>query len=189
MKNLAIFASGSGTNAEAIIRHFQDIDNVSVKILFSNKPDAFALVRAANLGVKTMTFSRADFYESTDVIDRLRAENVDFIVLAGFLWLVPDDILREYEGRIINIHPSLLPAYGGRGMYGSRVHEAVIAAGEAVSGITIHSVNGVYDSGDIIFQASTDVLPTDTPDSLAHRIHELEHKYFPAIIEKIVTEA
>lgn len=186
MKHIAIFASGSGTNAEAIMSHFKGIDNVCIKLLLSNKAEAYALKRAENFGVPTVVFSREDFYTSDRVIERLKQENIDFIVLAGFLWLVPDNILDVYAGRIINIHPALLPKYGGKGMYGDNVHKAVIDAAEKESGITIHYVSGPYDSGDVIFQATTDVSPEDTPQSLAEKIHRLEYQYFPVVVEKVI---
>ena len=184
MNNIAIFASGSGSNAENIINHFKGSDLAKVDLLLCNRPDAFALTRAKNLGVDTLIFGREDFYNSDVIINELARRGIDYIVLAGFLWLVPDSLTKKYEGRIVNIHPALLPKFGGKGMYGDRVHKAVIEAGEKESGITIHLVNSIYDSGDIIFQAKTPVTPEDDYKSLAAKIHELEGEHFPRIIEQ-----
>jgi phosphoribosylglycinamide formyltransferase-1 len=188
MKNIAIFASGSGTNAENIINYFSTKNSAKVVIVLSNKRDALVLSRARKLNVPSVFFDRHDFYESGNVLEYLRKSEIDFIVLAGFLWLVPDNILKSYNNRIVNIHPALLPSYGGKGMYGSKVHRAVIENREKESGITIHYVNGKYDEGDIIFQAKCPVLPSDTPESLATRIHELEYRYFPETVEKLINE-
>lgn len=187
MRNIAIFASGSGTNAENIIKYFSNHNSARVALVLSNRREAFVLKRSAALDVKTFFFDRNDFYNSGAVLARLKDEDIDFVVLAGFLWLVPDDILSEYEGRIINIHPALLPSYGGRGMYGDRVHRAVIENGDKESGISIHYVNSRYDSGDIIFQARCKVDPDDTPESLAARVHTLEYTHFPRVIEELVS--
>lgn len=187
MTNIAIFASGSGTNAEAIISHFADSDGIRVAILLSNKNDAYALKRAERFGVPTAVFTRDEFRDPTGkVASLLKEHRIDFIVLAGFLWLVPDYLTQRYNERIVNIHPALLPKFGGKGMYGEHVHEAVIAAGEKESGITIHLVNEKYDSGNILFQAKVPVTADDTADTLAAKIHLLEHRYFPAIIEQAV---
>jgi phosphoribosylglycinamide formyltransferase-1 len=188
MKNIAIFASGSGTNTENIIKYFSNSNSAKVTLVLSNKRDAFVLERAAKFGIPSVFFDRDQFYSSRIVSDHLKNNNIHFIVLAGFLWLVPSFILSTYQRRIINIHPALLPSYGGKGMFGEKVHMAVISNGEKESGITIHYVNEHYDDGDIIFQARCRVLPGDTPDSLAHRIHELEYKHFPAVIERLVLE-
>lgn len=152
MKNIAIFASGSGSNAENLIRYFSAHPQGTVRLVLSNKAEAGAIERAARLGVESMVFDRDTFYNSEQVLARLRQERIDFVVLAGFLWLVPDYLIAAYPDRIVNIHPALLPKYGGKGMYGDRVHQAVVEAGEKESGITIHRVNGQYDSGDIIAQ-------------------------------------
>lgn len=183
MKNIAVFASGSGTNAENLIRYFERSDTARVTLLLSNKPEAYALIRARKLGVPARVFGRDDFYGSDRVLEKLREARIDYVVLAGFLWLVPPAIVDAYRGRIVNIHPALLPGYGGKGMYGGRVHEAVIAAGERESGITIHRVNEVFDSGDTLFQARVAVEPGDTPESLAAKVHELEYKHFPSVVE------
>lgn len=188
MKNIAIFASGSGTNAENIIRYFSNRNSAKVVLVLSNRREAGVLKRAEALGINTFFFDRKDFYNSGSVLNHLIQNKIDFIVLAGFLWLVPDDIIKLYEGRLINIHPALLPDYGGKGMYGDKVHSAVILSNDKESGITIHYVNHRYDEGDIIFQAKCKVEPSDTPESLASRIHALEYKYFPEVIEKLIFE-
>ena len=188
MSNIAIFASGSGTNAENIIRYFQRADSpkYQVKLVLSNKKHAKVHERAEKLNVNSTAFTRDDFYHSDNVIDILRKHDIDFIVLAGFLWLVPQNLIRMFQGKIINIHPALLPKYGGKGMYGDFVHKAVIEAGEKESGITVHRVNENYDEGSIIFQAKCTVTKDDTPESLAQKIHQLEYAHFPKIIEKVL---
>ncbi len=187
MTNIAIFASGSGTNAEAIMNHFSDSSCGRVALLLSNRADAYALKRAERFGVPAAVFSRDEFRDPQGrVASLLREHRIDFIVLAGFLWLVPPYLTTAYAGRIVNIHPALLPKFGGKGMYGEHVHEAVIAAGEKESGITIHLVNEHYDSGDTLFQATVPVSPEDTPDTLAAKIHMLEHRHFPQVIEHTI---
>jgi len=186
MNNIAIFASGSGTNAENIIKYFSNKKSAKVRLVLSNRREAFVLKRAAAHNVKTVFFERAEFYHSDKILDYLISENIDFVVLAGFLWLVPGNILEKYEGKIINIHPALLPAHGGKGMYGEKVHRSVIESREHESGITIHYVNKKYDDGDIIFQARCKVDPSDTPESLASKVHALEYEYFPRIIEDLI---
>jgi phosphoribosylglycinamide formyltransferase 1 len=186
MKNIAIFASGSGTNAENIVNYFSNKNSAKVVLILSNRQNAYVLTRAAKLNIPAAFFDRHDFYESATVEGLLDSHKIDFIVLAGFLWLVPTGILRKYSGRIVNIHPALLPSHGGKGMYGDKVHAAVIAGREKESGITIHFVNERYDEGDIIFQAKCPVYPDDTPESLAQRVHELEYRYFPSKIEELV---
>ncbi len=187
MINIAIFASGSGTNAEAIMRHFEGSTRGRVALLLSNREDAYALKRAEGFGVPTAVFTREEFGEPRGrVASLLQEHGIDFIVLAGFLWLVPHYLTDAYAGRIVNIHPALLPKFGGRGMYGDRVHRAVIEAGERESGITIHWVNERYDSGDTIFQATVAVDAADTADTLAAKIHELEHRHFPTVIEQTI---
>lgn len=189
MKNLVIFASGSGSNAENIIRYFASKPDFCVKKIYCNVPGAYVLERARQLQVPACVFTREEFRNPDKLLRRLQDEGTDFIVLAGFLWLVPPCITAAYPNRIINIHPALLPAYGGKGMYGHHVHEAVLAAGEQQSGITIHYVNDRYDSGDIIFQATCPVLPDDTPDTLAARVHELEYRHFPRVIEEVLIKS
>jgi phosphoribosylglycinamide formyltransferase-1 len=186
MKNIAIFASGSGSNAENIARYFRSHTLVNVSLVLSNKPDAYVLQRADKLGIPYFVFTREQFYHSEDVLDTLKKYDIGFIVLAGFLWLVPENILKAFPGRILNIHPALLPKYGGKGMYGERVHKAVRESGDRETGITIHLVNEKYDDGQIIFQARCDVDMDDTPESIAEKVHQLEYEYFPKEIEKFV---
>jgi phosphoribosylglycinamide formyltransferase-1 len=186
MKNIAIFASGSGTNAQKLMEYFSTSKTAKVKLVLSNKADAFVLERAKKFGVPSLIFDRDDLYNNGRVLKMLLENDIYFIVLAGFLWLVPKEILRHYPGRVVNIHPALLPAHGGKGMYGNRVHRAVIDNNEKESGISIHYVNEHYDEGDIIFQAKCEVKTDDTPESLAARIHKLEHKYYPLIVEKLI---
>ncbi len=183
MKNIAIFASGSGSNARKIIEHFADSPLARVTLVLSNNPQAYVLTRAREAGVEGLVFDRMQFTDKEYIVKILRDRAIDYVVLAGFLWLIPAALVEAYRGKIVNIHPALLPAYGGKGMYGHHVHQAVIAAGEKESGITIHRVNEVYDSGDILAQYRVAVAPDDTPDTLAAKIHVLEHRYFPEIIE------
>ena len=186
MKNIAILASGSGTNAENIIKYFSNRMSAKVTFVLSNKREALVLKRSTALNVESAFFDRNDFYASPKVLEMIVSRNIDFIVLAGFLWLVPENILKAYKGRIINIHPALLPSYGGRGMYGEKVHSAVIANRDKESGITIHYVNEKYDEGDIIFQARCNIETTDTPETLAKKIHSLEYRHFPVVIEELI---
>jgi phosphoribosylglycinamide formyltransferase-1 len=186
MKNIAIFAPGSGTNAENIIKYFSTRNTAKVSLVMSNNRNALVLTRAESLGITAIFFDRSDFYDSGFVLSRLISEKIDFIVLAGFLWLVPENILEKYNGRIINIHPALLPDYGGKGMYGDVVHRAVVSNREKESGITIHYVDKHYDKGGIIFQQRCTVDPSDTPESLAQKIHALEYACFPEVIEKVI---
>jgi len=185
-KHIAIFASGSGSNAENISRFFHSHPDAEISLFLTNKPDALVNERAKKLGIPCHIFNREDFYQSESVLDELKKYNIDLIVLAGFLWLIPSNLLSNFPGRIINIHPALLPKYGGKGMYGARVHQAVIENQEKESGITIHYVNEEYDAGDIIFQAKCPVNKNDTADSLAGKVHELEYKHFPSVIESVV---
>ena len=186
MKNIAILASGSGTNAENLIRFFRTNPFGQVKLVLTNKSDAYVIKRAQSHDVEAVVFTRDQFYHSGEVISLLQAREIDFIVLAGFLWLVPEKLLQQYEGKVVNIHPALLPKYGGKGMYGKHVHEAVLASGDAVSGITIHHVNQKYDQGDIIFQTTCKVEMRDTPESLAAKVHALEYEHFPREVEKLL---
>ena len=184
MNKLAIFVSGSGTNAENIIRYFQTNKalDTEVAIVISNRADAYALERAKKLNVPSAVLSRAEFNNPEVTLPLLDGYGINFIVLAGFLLKVPKYLVNRYQGRIVNIHPALLPKFGGKGMYGHHVHEAVVAAGEKETGITIHHVNENYDQGSIIFQATVAVNPTDTPDDVAAKIHELEQAHFPRVI-------
>ena len=188
MLNIAIFASGSGTNAENIIKYFSTKNMARVTLVLSNKREAFVLKRAATHNVKSIIFEYNDFYVTEKVLQHLLKNNIDFIVLAGFLWLVPENILSKYQNRIINIHPALLPRYGGKGMYGEKVHEAVIRNKDPESGITIHYVNQYYDEGNIIFQARCKVDSSDTPETLAEKVHALEYEYFPKVIEDLIVK-
>lgn len=188
MKRLAVFASGSGTNFQQICEYFKEKNSdIKVELLVVNKPNIYVLERAKQLNVKSVYFNREDFYSSEKVVECLLENQIDFIVLAGFLWLVPSNILKNYENKIINIHPALLPKYGGKGMHGHHVHEAVIAAKEQESGITIHYVNEKYDEGNIIFQAKCSITPEDTADSLAEKIHLLEKEHFPKVIDNLLS--
>lgn len=182
MKKIAIFASGSGTNAENIIRYFAQGDQARVELVLCNRPGAGVLARAASLGVESTVFDRDTFYNSDRIVTLLRNRGIDYVVLAGFLWLVPSSLIAAYPNRIVNIHPALLPKFGGKGMYGDRVHQAVVEAGEKESGITIHRVNEHYDSGAILAQFRVPVKPTDTPDQVAAKVHALEYAHFPEVI-------
>ncbi|MFP4469345.1 MAG: phosphoribosylglycinamide formyltransferase [Bacteroidales bacterium] len=186
MINIAIFASGSGTNAQRIIEYFSGHDDVRVALVLSNKKDAVVLARAQKLKVPVHVFSRKNFYESHQVLDVLKDTRIDFIILAGFLWLVPEYLLEAFSNRIVNIHPALLPAYGGKGMYGMNVHRAVIEAGEKESGITIHLVDEKYDHGKILYQARCRIDRNETPESLAQKIHQLEYTHYPVIIDRFI---
>jgi phosphoribosylglycinamide formyltransferase-1 len=186
MIHIAILASGSGSNAENIADFFSGSDDIQVSLIISNSRDAYVHERASKLGIPSCTFSREAFGEGTPVLKKLREYNTDFIVLAGFLLKVSQPLLDAYPGRIVNIHPALLPGYGGRGMYGDKVHRSVIDAGEKVSGITIHYVNEHYDEGNIIFQATCEVEASDTPDDLARKVHALEYAHFPRVIASLV---
>lgn len=185
-KNIAIFASGNGTNAENIIRYFQNSELVNVELVLTNRESAFVLERARSLNVPFACMGKAEWMDGTAVLSLLENRGIDFIVLAGFLARVPDCILHAYPNKIINIHPALLPKFGGKGMYGDRVHEAVVMAGESESGITIHYIDEHYDEGSIIFQAKCSVLPGDTPAEVAKKVHALEYEWFPRIIEQTV---
>lgn len=187
-KNIVILASGSGTNTENIIRYFQSSDVARVVLVVSNKADAYVLERAKRLQVPSLVIPRDKFLESGYVCSVLQEYHADLVVLAGFLLRIPDDMLAAYPQRIVNIHPSLLPKYGGKGMYGDKVHQAVVAAGEKESGITIHYIDGHFDEGVTIFQAKCPVLPDDTPEEVAHKVHALEYEYYPKVIERILAE-
>ena len=186
MKRLALFASGNGSNVQRIAEYFKDNPHVEISAVFTNNPNAGVLKRCSVLGLTAVIFNKNDFYNSTKIVDMVKAFDVDLIVLAGFLLLVPENFIKEFKNRIINIHPALLPKYGGKGMYGHHVHEAVIKNNEKKSGITIHYVNEHYDEGQTIFQAEVVIDKGETPESLAEKIHELEYKYFPVVIEKLL---
>ncbi|OYX15581.1 MAG: phosphoribosylglycinamide formyltransferase [Algoriphagus sp. 32-45-6] len=185
MQRLAILASGSGSNAEKIMEHFQGSVKAEIALIASNKAEAFVLERAKKFGVPTFTFTRKEM-EAGVLLEKLQEEKIDWVILAGFLLKIPEELIRAFPNRMVNIHPALLPKYGGKGMYGHHVHEAVKAAGDTETGITIHLVNEQYDEGKIIFQAATSVTPEDTPDSIAQKVHALEHRYFPEVIESLL---
>ena len=187
MKRIVIFASGSGSNAEQIALHFKNHKEVSIAWIATNNPQAGVIGRAERLGIPCRIFNRSEFTSENGVLASLQAEKIDLIVLAGFLWLIPAFLVEAYRGRIINIHPSLLPDFGGKGFYGDKVHQAVIDDHRIMSGITIHQVNEHFDKGAIIFQAACHVAPDDTSASLAQKIHQLEHQYFPVVIEKYLS--
>jgi phosphoribosylglycinamide formyltransferase-1 len=186
MKRIVIFASGSGSNAENLIRFFHNRDNVSVIQVLTNNPRAKVLDRCKKLNVSALSFNRIAFSKSDDVLNVLRASSPDLIVLAGFLWKMPEFILNEFPNKVINIHPALLPKFGGKGMYGKYVHEAVVNNKESETGITIHYVNENYDEGAFIFQTKCDVLSSDSPEEVAAKIHELEMEHFPKVIESLL---
>ncbi|MBW6459479.1 MAG: phosphoribosylglycinamide formyltransferase [Bacteroidales bacterium] len=186
MHHIAIFASGSGSNAQQITEYFRTHPDIRVRLILCNNPEAYVLKRADNMGIPSYLFNREEFYTSETVLKVLQDYEISFLVLAGFLWLVPDYLLKGYPGRIINIHPALLPKFGGKGMYGEKVHQAVIRSGEKRTGISIHYVNERYDEGDIIFQASFKIMPDDTPESIAEKVHALEYRHFPGVIEEVL---
>lgn len=186
MNKIAIFASGSGTNAENIIKYFKGHQNIKIDLIISNKKDAYVNTRAQNHCIDNYLISRELFYNSTELLDILQGRDIKYLILAGFLWLIPDYLIKAYPNGIINIHPALLPKYGGKGMYGMRVHRAVAENGDKQTGITIHFCNEAYDEGAIIFQQQCNVSPEDTPDDIANKVHSLEYQYFPKIIEEVI---
>ncbi|NLO03478.1 MAG: phosphoribosylglycinamide formyltransferase [Bacteroidales bacterium] len=186
LKKIAIFASGSGTNAQKIIEYFADNKAITIDSLWSNNPDAYALKRAAAMGIETYVFNRLQLYDTPEVRQILHKRGIDLIVLAGFLWLVPETLINDFT--IINIHPALLPKYGGKGMYGMKVHRAVVNSGDKETGISIHYVDNIYDNGKLIFQAKCPVYADDTPEQVAEKVHQLEYEYFPVIIERLLTD-
>jgi phosphoribosylglycinamide formyltransferase-1 len=185
MMRLAILASGSGSNAEKIMEHFADSSKGEIALVASNKADAGVLARSEKFGVPTFTFTRKEM-EAGVLLAKLQEEQIDWVILAGFLLKVPDELIRSFPDRMVNIHPALLPNYGGKGMYGHHVHEAVKAAGDPVSGITIHLVNEHYDEGKIIFQAATAIAPEDSAETIGQKVLSLEHKYFAGVIEGLL---
>jgi phosphoribosylglycinamide formyltransferase-1 len=185
--NIAIFASGNGSNAENIVRYFKDNARINPCLILTNKADAYVLERAKNLNIASGVFTAAELKEGSRIRRWMRDYDIDFIVLAGFLLKIPDYLIQLYPNKIINIHPALLPKFGGKGMYGSRVHEAVKAAEETETGISIHFVNEHYDEGQIIFQQKVKLSKEDTPDSIAEKVHALEYEYFPKVIEEILS--
>jgi phosphoribosylglycinamide formyltransferase 1 len=185
---LAIFISGSGSNAEEIFSHFRNHPSVKVEMVLSNNPDAYGLERARKFSIPSSVFKREQFRESGEVLQWLQDAGITHIVLAGFLWLVPSYLIKAFPHRIINIHPALLPRFGGKGMYGMKVHEAVKASADAQSGITIHEVDEKYDEGRTLFQAFCEIDPLDTPKEIAEKVQRLEHLHYPRVIEKWVSE-
>ena len=188
MKKIAIFISGSGSNAENIIQHFTLSDNIKVAMVLSNRTDAYGLQRVQKHKIPTYVFSNKEFLETPKALQLLEKEGIDFIVLAGFLCFVPTSITQAYDKRMVNIHPSLLPKHGGKGMYGSKVHQAVIDNNDNTSGITIHYINEHFDKGEIIFQAQCSILPTDTPEDVERKVRALEIKYYPTVIEDLLSK-
>ena len=185
-KRIAVFASGSGSNAQKIMEHFKYHPQAEVALILSNNPDAYVLQRADNFEIPTHVFDRHSFYHTDEVVQQLAKLDIDLVVLAGFLWLVPENLLQHYPNKIINIHPSLLPAHGGKGMYGDRVHQAVLDAGEAESGITIHFVNEHFDEGEIIHQARFRIEPGDSLEIIKFKGQQLEHQHYPRVIENLI---
>jgi len=186
LKNIIIFASGSGSNAENIVRYFANNLTVSIKAIFTNNANAGVIKRMEKFNIPSVLFNQVDYKDQVNFLHQINQFSPDLIVLAGFLWLVPQYLVNAFPSKIINIHPALLPKFGGKGMYGMHVHEAVKLANEIETGITVHYVNQHFDAGEVIFQAKTTLTQADTPASIAHKIHELEMAYFPSIIEKIV---
>ena len=186
MKRIAIFASGSGTNTVNLIEYFNKTFDKRVEVVCTNNPNAGVIERAEKAGVPVIVFTRQEWMETEKIGQKLVDEEIDLVVLAGFLWLVPPGFIRKFNRRIVNIHPALLPKYGGKGMYGMNVHRAVLEHGEQESGITIHYVNKEYDRGEIIFQARCPVYPDDTPERLAQRIHLLEYQHYPQVVEELL---
>ncbi len=186
MKRIAILASGSGSNAENIARYFEKSDYAEVALIIANNPNAYVLERAKKLGIESVVVTKAEFMTADSVIATLKKHRIDFIVLAGFLLLVPERLIQEYPQRIVNIHPALLPKHGGKGMYGDHVHKAVVESGDTESGITIHLIDENYDKGTTFFQAKCPVLPTDTPEDVAAKVHSLEYEHFPRVIDEII---
>jgi phosphoribosylglycinamide formyltransferase-1 len=192
LKRIALFASGSGSNAEKIAQYFADSADVEVSLILSNNPKAGVIERVrrgfdGQLRIPVLLFDRPTFYETNRITQLLLNQGIDLIVLAGFMWLMPSDLVRAFPNKIINIHPALLPKFGGKGMYGHFVHEAVVAAGETESGITIHYVNERYDEGQIIFQARCAVSPTDMPDDVARKVQALEHEHYPRVVAEVIS--
>ncbi|PCJ95323.1 MAG: phosphoribosylglycinamide formyltransferase [Flavobacteriaceae bacterium] len=189
MKRIVLFASGSGSNVENIIHYFQNNANVTVTTVLTNKRDAKVLDRCNRLGISSLCFNRTAFYSTDCILEVLKSLEPDLIVLAGFLWKIPTNLVKNFPNKIINIHPALLPKYGGKGMYGMNVHRAVKESKDQETGITIHYVNENYDEGAIIHQAKTKIEPADSPETIAKKIHELEYKYFPLIIDQLLTDS
>lgn len=185
-KRIAIFASGSGSNAQKIMEHFKKHNEAEVAIVLTNNPEAYVLQRADNFEIPTHVFDKYEFYKTNSVVNLLKSLEIDIIVLAGFLWLIPENLLKAFPNKIINIHPALLPKYGGKGMYGDNVHKAVLAAGEEESGITIHFVNENFDEGEIIHQARFKIEKGDDLEMIKFKGQQLEHTHFPKVVETLL---
>jgi phosphoribosylglycinamide formyltransferase-1 len=185
-KRIAIFASGSGSNAQKLMELYKRNPEVEIALVLTNNPDAYVLQRADNFEIPSHIFDRHEFYQTENIIDLLKNLEIDLIVLAGFLWLIPKNLIAEYPGRIINIHPAILPKYGGKGMYGDHVHNAVITAGDAEGGITIHYVNEHYDEGEYIYQARYKIEKGDNLEMIKFKGQQLEHQHYPRIIDTII---
>lgn len=186
--SIAILASGSGSNAENIALYFKEKDIAKVNLIVTNNPEAYVIKRAANLGIPYVILNSKEDYHGKAFLKVLSDYSVDLIVLAGFLWLLPANVIEKYPSRIVNIHPALLPKYGGKGMYGDRVHKAVSKGGDPFTGITIHYVNQEYDEGEIIHQAQCEITPGENPDSIAEKVHQLEYEHYPRVIEKVLKD-
>lgn len=186
IKKIAIFASGGGSNAESLVKYFNGHEEISVAYFLTNNPEAGVIQRGKKLGIPTLVFSKKNFAESTQIVDFLISQKIDLVVLAGFLWLIPTSLIKAFPDKIINIHPALLPKYGGKGMWGHHVHEAVVANKETESGISIHLVNEKYDEGKILFQSKCQVSPEDSPEDVAAKVLKLEHEHFARVVEKVL---
>ncbi len=185
---IAIFASGSGSNAQRITEYFENNKNIQIELFLTNNPQAGIIERGRKLNIPTIIFNKNLFAKSDKIVELLQNQQIDFIILAGFLWLIPENLIKAYPNKILNIHPALLPKYGGKGMWGHFVHEAVVANHESESGITIHFVNEHYDEGKIIFQAKCEILPIDSADEVARKVQILEHEHFPKVIEQVLNQ-
>ena len=185
-KKIAVFASGSGSNAENIFNYFKKNDNVTISLILTNNPNAGVIERANRLNIPFVVFDKNAFKNTNEIVKLLQENNIDLVVLAGFLWLIPENLIEAFPNKIVNIHPALLPKYGGKGMFGDNVHKAVVEHKETETGITIHFVNQHYDEGKVIFQAKCKVLPTDTFEEVASKIHALEYEHFPKVIADLL---
>lgn len=185
-KRIAIFASGSGSNAQKLMEHFKHHQEAEVIIVLTNNPEAYVIQRADNFEIPTHVFSKHDFFETNDILNILRNLQIDLVVLAGFLWLIPSNLLQEFPNQIINIHPALLPKFGGKGMYGDRIHQAILKAGETENGITIHFVNEKFDDGEIIYQSRFKIDKNDTLETIKFKGQQLEHLHYPRIVENLL---
>ena len=188
-KKIALFASGSGSNVQKIAEYFQDKPEVKIVLILCNNPKAGVLERAKNLAIPSKVFDKKTFFDTREILDLLINHEVELVVLAGFLWKIPDYLIAGFPKKMINIHPALLPKYGGKGMYGMHVHQAVYNAQEKESGITIHYVNDQYDEGEVIFQTHCELSPQDSPEEIAQKVQQLEHKYFPKVIEELLNKS